>query len=141
MSSQPYRHLSHLPSRDAGGARRLKPEAGIDGPRATARMARTITDQEIALIKAMIARGIKNTDIQFFFNRPGRPVNSGRISNIADGSYSDSALIPAATDDELNTFLAERSPSTDVPGVVIASTGSEADPVSRSVSGGDVRKG
>lgn len=96
-------------------------------------MARTITDQEIALIKAMIARGIKNTDIQFFFNRPDRPVNSGRISNIGDGSYSNSAAIQAATDEELNIFLAERSPSTDVPGVVIASTGDETDPISRSV--------
>ena len=41
---------------------------------------RSVTDQEIALIKAMIARGMKNKDIQFFFNRPDRPVNSGRIS-------------------------------------------------------------
>ena len=81
----------------------------------------------------MIARGIRNTDIQFFFNRPGRPVNSGRISNIGDGRYSDLAAIPAATDEEVNIFLAERSPSTDVPGIVIASTGDETDPISRSV--------
>ena len=45
-------------------------------------MARTITDEEIALIKAMLVRGMKNADIQFFFNRPGRHVNSGRITNI-----------------------------------------------------------
>lgn len=39
---------------------------------------RTITEMEIALIKAMISRGMKNKDIQFFFNRPERPVNTGR---------------------------------------------------------------
>lgn len=96
-------------------------------------MARTITDQEIALIKAMITRGMKTTDIQFFFNRPDRPVNSGRISNIADGSYSDSVAIPAATDDELNKFLAEHSLSTDTPSIVVAQTDFETDPISRSV--------
>lgn len=42
-------------------------------------MSRTITNQEIALIKAMITRGMKNTDIQFFSNRADRPVNSGYI--------------------------------------------------------------
>lgn len=30
---------------------------------------RSITDEEIALIKAMTARGMKNKDIQFFFRR------------------------------------------------------------------------
>jgi hypothetical protein len=83
-------------------------------------MARTITDHEIALMKAMLARRMKTTDIQFFFNRPGRPVNSARISNIADGSYSDSASITAATDDELDSFLSEHSPSTDMPSITIA---------------------
>ena len=96
-------------------------------------MARTITDYEIALIKAMLARRMKTTDIQFFFNRPSRPVNSGRISNIADGSYSDSASIPAATDDELDTFLVEHSPSTDTPSIAMSSPGAETDPISRSV--------
>ena len=42
----------------------------------------SISDQEISLIKAMLARGMKNKDIQFFFNRPDRAVNSGRISTI-----------------------------------------------------------
>lgn len=96
-------------------------------------MARTITDQEIALIKAMVARGMTNTDIQFFFNRPGRPVNSGRISNIADSTYSNSALIPAATDEDLNTFLDARSPSTDVPAVTLSPASGEMDPVSDAV--------
>ena len=93
-------------------------------------MARTITDEEIALIKAMLARGMKNADIQFFFNRPGRHVNSGRITNVADGTYSDSASIPAATDEALNAFLAVRSPSTDVPAVTLGPATGVTDPVS-----------
>src|SRR6476620_6181403 len=71
---------------------------------------RTITENEISLIKAMLAREMKNKDIQFFFNRPERPVNSGRISTIRSGSYSNSAKILAASDAELDAFLAtERS--------------------------------
>lgn len=66
---------------------------------------RSITEREIALIKAMLARGMKNKDIQFFFNRPDRSVNSGRISTIRSGSYSDSSKIPAVPDDELEAFL------------------------------------
>jgi Schlafen, AlbA_2 len=66
---------------------------------------RSITDREIALIKAMIARGHKNKDIQFFFNRPNRPVNTGRISTIGKGTYSNSSKIPAASDAELDSFL------------------------------------
>jgi hypothetical protein len=31
---------------------------------------RSIADDEIALIKAMLARGMKNKNIQFYFNRP-----------------------------------------------------------------------
>jgi hypothetical protein len=87
-------------------------------------MARTITDEEIALIKAMIARGMKNRDIQFFFNRPGRAVNSGRITDISVGRYSNSAEIPRAPDDVLNAFLEGHSPSTKVPLVVAAAEAS-----------------
>jgi Putative DNA-binding domain len=67
--------------------------------------ARSITEQEIALIKAMLARRLKNKDIQLFFNRPDRPVNAGRISTIRSGSYSNSSQITAASDDELEIFL------------------------------------
>jgi hypothetical protein len=66
---------------------------------------RSITEREIALIKAMLARGMKNKDIQFFFNRPNRPVNSGRISTIRSGSYSDSKKVSAVSHDELDAFL------------------------------------
>lgn len=66
---------------------------------------RSINDEEISLIKAMILRGMKNKDIQFFFNRPDRPVNSGRITDISNGKYSDSANIPAASDDEVKYYI------------------------------------
>lgn len=71
---------------------------------------RSITDAEIALIKAMLARGFKNKDIQFRFNRPDRPVNSGRITGIRDGTYANSVTIPAAGDAKLDAFLAGDDP-------------------------------
>jgi hypothetical protein len=67
---------------------------------------RSISDEEIALIKAMLARGMKNRDIQFFFNRPQRAVNTGRISTIRSETYSNSAAIKAAHAAELDTFIA-----------------------------------
>lgn len=48
---------------------------------------RGLSDMEIGLIKAMLVREMKNRDIQFYFNRWDRPVNSGRITQIRDGSY------------------------------------------------------
>ena len=71
---------------------------------------RSITDKEISLIKAMLDRRMKNKDIQFFFNRPERPVNSGRITGIVNGSYSGSAGIDKATDVELDGFISEHTP-------------------------------
>lgn len=68
---------------------------------------RSITDDEISLIKAMIARGVKNKDIQFFFNRPERSVNSGRITGIGNGTYSNAAAIGAASDTDLDIFIAK----------------------------------
>ncbi len=72
---------------------------------------RSITDEEIALIKAMKARRMKNKDIQFFFNRPDRAVNSGRISNIAAGTYGGSAKIAAASNDTLDGFISTHRPT------------------------------
>jgi hypothetical protein len=66
---------------------------------------RTITDQEIGLIKGMQKRGMKNSEIQFFFNRPDRKVNTGRISQIKDGSYSNSASIQAAEFATVENFI------------------------------------
>jgi hypothetical protein len=67
---------------------------------------RSISDAEISLIKAMVARGMKNRDIQFYFNTPDRAVNSGRITGITKNTYSNSAEISPASEDELDTFLA-----------------------------------
>lgn len=67
---------------------------------------RSITDEEIALIKAMLARGMKNKDIQFYFNRQDRAVNSGRITGIRKGIYGDAATIQAADETTLEDFLA-----------------------------------
>ena len=67
---------------------------------------RSITDEEIGLIKAMLARGMLNRDIQFHFNRPDRPVNSGRITGIKQGRYGADA--PAAAASALDAFLDER---------------------------------
>lgn len=72
---------------------------------------RSVTDQEIALIKAMIARDMPNKDIQFFFNRPDRPVNSGRISQIRKGNYSNCAAIATASAEELDSFLDSFKPT------------------------------
>lgn len=72
--------------------------------------ARTISDEEISLIKIMLDRGMKNRDIQFYFNRPDRPVNSGRITQIRKSEYG--SKVPAATGVELNAFLQSVSKST-----------------------------
>jgi len=53
----------------------------------------------------MLARSMKNKDIQFFFNRPDRSVNTGRISTIGNGSYSNSAEVSPASDEELDSFI------------------------------------
>jgi hypothetical protein len=70
---------------------------------------KSITDQEIGLIKAMLRRGMRNRDIQFYFNRQDRPVNSGRITGINASEYGPE--VPAATDPELDAFLAGFAPS------------------------------
>lgn len=58
------------------------------------------------MIKAMLARGMKNKDIQFYFNRQDRAVNSGRITGIHKGIYGDSSTIRAADETTLENFLA-----------------------------------
>lgn len=70
---------------------------------------RSITDVEIGLIKAMLGRKMKNSDVQLYFNRPDRKVNSGRITGIGDGSYSNSKSISAASNADLDAFLANPS--------------------------------
>lgn len=70
---------------------------------------RSITDEEIGLIKAMLRRGMRNRDIQFYFNRQDRPVNSGRITGIKAGDYG--PAVPAATEAALDAFLAGFAPA------------------------------
>lgn len=70
---------------------------------------RSITDEEIGLIKAMLSRGMRNRDIQFYFNRQDRPVNSGRITGIRAGSYGPD--VPQANDADLDAFLASFQPA------------------------------
>jgi hypothetical protein len=71
---------------------------------------RSISDEEIALIKAMLfCRGMKNRDIQFYFNRPDRPVNSGRITQIRGGTYG--PTIAQASEADLASFLSKGPPS------------------------------
>ena len=70
---------------------------------------RSVTNSEIGLIKAMLARGMKNRDIQFYFNRQDRPVNSGRITQIRSGTYGPE--VPEATDPAVDAFLTTFTPS------------------------------
>ena len=79
---------------------------------------RSITDEEIGLIKAMLGRRMRNRDIQFYFNRQDRPVNSGRITDIRDGSYGPE--VDQASEDALDAFLTTFQPAEI--GVVIEGT-------------------
>ena len=78
---------------------------------------RSISDPEIALIRAMHGRGMANKDIQFLFNRPERPVNSGRVTDIAQGRYGPE--VPAARDEEVDEFVAVHSPASPVGAISI----------------------
>lgn len=95
----------------------------------------SITDTEIALIKAMLARRMPNKDIQFFFNRPDRSVNSGRITNIRDGSYGASAKIPPAANEDLDLFIASASyaPTPHSSGAPSAAQPDDTDPLSEAM--------
>lgn len=70
---------------------------------------RSITDEEIGLIKGLLRRGMRNRDIQFYFNRQDRPVNSGRITGIRSGAYGPE--VPEAADAALDAFLATFAPA------------------------------
>lgn len=82
------------------------------------------------MIKAMLRMGMKNKDIQFYFNRQDRAVNSGRITGIRDRSYGPE--IASASEDEAKAFIASFAPSGIVaPLFVAAPTVAEpADPIS-----------
>lgn len=66
---------------------------------------RNMTDEEIGLIKAMLADGIKNDAVHFYFNRADRLLSPGRITQIKQGKYG--AAVPAASPAELAAFIAD----------------------------------
>lgn len=70
-------------------------------PRQSSKLSR----QEIALIKAMLNRGIPRQDILAYFSRPGRSINMFRIAEIRSKKVQGD--IPAATDEELSKFISE----------------------------------
>ena len=62
-----------------------------------------LDEREVALVKAMLARGFPNKTIQFYFNTPQRAVNSGRISEIKGGARWEE--VEAASQYELDEFI------------------------------------
>lgn len=64
---------------------------------------RTLSNEEIGLIKAMLAKGMKNDEAHFYFNRADRLISSGRITQIKQGTYGTS--VAEATPAELEAFL------------------------------------
>ena len=58
---------------------------------------------EVALVKTMIERGYANKTIQFYFNKPDRAVNSGRISEIKGGDRW--AWVAPASQFDLDEFI------------------------------------
>lgn len=72
---------------------------------------RPILDKEIALVKRMLERGWGNNQIQFYFNTPARPFNSGRISEIKSGDRGED--VDPVSDVELDEFI-ENHPLTTI---------------------------
>jgi len=64
---------------------------------------RNMSDREVGLVRAMLAKGMKNDQVHFYFNRADRLISSGRIAQIKNGSYAKD--VPAANEDELQAFL------------------------------------
>lgn len=66
---------------------------------------RNMSDVEVGLVRAMLAKGMKNDQVHFYFNRADRLISPGRITQIKAGSYAKD--VPAASDDELTAFVAK----------------------------------
>lgn len=66
---------------------------------------RSITDEEIALIKAMVRLGVPNDKVHFYFNRADRMVSSGRITQIKQGGYGSD--VEQADQAAVDAFLAD----------------------------------
>ena len=70
-----------------------------------------LSDEEVALIKAMVATGsYKRQEILTYFSRKDRPVNLGRISEIATGKKRTG--VAAANRGELDEFLKQSGSKT-----------------------------
>ena len=74
----------------------------------------------------MLKRGLKNNEIQFYFNRQDRSVNSGRITQIKNNDYGPASL-RAVSDQELADFMAAFKPA-DVGTTIIAQSSPLAPP-------------
>jgi Putative DNA-binding domain len=66
---------------------------------------RKMSDEEVGLVRAMLAKGMKNDQVHFYFNQANRLISPGRIAQIKKGSYAKD--VPAANEDELQAFLAK----------------------------------
>jgi hypothetical protein len=62
-----------------------------------------LSDDEIALVKAMLRKGWRNDAVHFYFNRPDRLISSGRIAQIKAKKYG--AAVDEALPEELDDFL------------------------------------
>lgn len=69
-----------------------------------ARRGHSLEEWEVALVKAMLATGKYNRqEILTYFSRPERPINLGRISEIANKKRHEK--VAAATDEQMQAFL------------------------------------
>jgi Putative DNA-binding domain len=74
---------------------------------------RDLSDLEIGLIKGMLAKGMSNEEVHYYFNRIDRLFSPGRISNIKLGKYGPdvSAADAAAVDAFIAAFEVSKAPS------------------------------
>jgi hypothetical protein len=67
------------------------------------RKPRNLSDEEIAIVKAMLRKGWRNDFIHFYFNKADRLISSGRITQIKAGKYGPS--VEEAQPEDLHAFL------------------------------------
>lgn len=79
---------------------------------------RQISDDEIGLIKAMLAAGMPNDEVHYYFNRLDRLLSPGRISQIRNGKYG--AAVPVATSAAVDSFFLEWKRRDHLPSAVVA---------------------
>jgi Putative DNA-binding domain len=67
------------------------------------RKPRNLSDEEIAIAKAMLRKGWRNDVIHFYFNKADRLISPGRITQIKAGKYG--ASVEEAPPEDLDAFL------------------------------------